>query len=175
MCDGVCRWIVCYLANTFIKSIAETVKSRSPTLQLHTEVSNVCHVLFTSINSQSKHIHRMYNESIVRLTCITSFAMRLAISSYVFDENMMSFNLIYSSILEIKKQIRKQKYKVIVSFYDCASINRMDYSHGRWAFVLNIYSYWLNTKYVSRILFNLIDSSILKSKNRTKNENIWWL
>ena len=64
------------------------------TLQLHIEESNVFHILFTNINSQSKHIHRMYNESIVCLTSTISFAMHLIISSYVHDENTIQYDMI---------------------------------------------------------------------------------
>ena len=90
-------------------SIAGIVKSRSPTLQLHITVLNVFHTFFTSTNSQSKHIHRMYNESIVCLTSIIFFAMHLFIPSYISDENMVQFNSMNSSILKSKKQNKKQR------------------------------------------------------------------
>ena len=41
---------------------AETVKSRSPTLQLQIEVLGIFHIFITSIDSQSKHTHLVYNE-----------------------------------------------------------------------------------------------------------------
>ena len=71
------------------KSIAETVKSRSPYLQLYIEVSNVFHILFTSINNQSKLIQLMYYGSIVCSTNTTFLAMHLVISSKVYDEYMV--------------------------------------------------------------------------------------
>ena len=51
----------------------------------------------------------MYNESIVCLTGIIFFAMHLVISSCVYDENIVHFNLINLSIAKIKKQINKTK------------------------------------------------------------------
>ena len=98
-------------------SIAGIVKSRSPTLQLHIEVSNGLHILFASINSQGRHIHRTYNESVVCLTSIISFAMHLVILSYVYDENMVQFNLIDSSVFKSKKQIRNRKHLMTVTIH----------------------------------------------------------
>ena len=62
--DGVCRWINCYSTDTFTKSIAETVISRLTTLKMHIEVLYVFDIVITSINCQSKHIHRTYTEFI---------------------------------------------------------------------------------------------------------------
>ena len=74
--NGFCRRMVCYLADTFNKLIAESVISRSPKLQLHIEVLNIAYLIIVRVSISTEYTMNPLFVSQL------SFAMPLVILSY---------------------------------------------------------------------------------------------
>ena len=114
--------------DTFDKSIAVAVKSRSPTSQLHIAVLNIFHILsqvlivrasiFTECTMNPMFVWQVSYHA----ECICLFHRTFIIK---IQYNMIWFHLIDSSIVKNKKQITKPKHLMItnnISFIISASI-----------------------------------------------------